>query len=117
MFWAEALFLIYMPTLGFISASYFFAPNKSLKGSQWPVHLRFLDFREALFYNQMSVSEPKPTDLRLGNLSAFDPNVWTGCVSQEGICTVSEVADMYPACLVSTRAVALMGIRTRHWSH
>ena len=29
----------------------------------------------------------------------------------------SEVADTYPACLIGSRAVALMGIRTRQWSH
>jgi hypothetical protein len=28
-----------------------------------------------------------------------------------------EVADMYPACLIGSRAVALMGIRTHLWSH
>ena len=49
--------------------------------------------------------------------SAFDPNVWNGCVSQEKLCWESEVADMYPACLIGSRAVAVMGIRTRHWSH
>jgi hypothetical protein len=30
---------------------------------------------------------------------------------------VTEVADMYPACLIGSRAVALMGIRTHLWSH
>jgi hypothetical protein len=30
---------------------------------------------------------------------------------------VAEVADMYPACLIGSRAVALMGIRTHLWSH
>ena len=30
---------------------------------------------------------------------------------------VSEVADMYPACLIGSRAVALMGIRTHRWSY
>jgi hypothetical protein len=30
---------------------------------------------------------------------------------------VAEVADMYPACLIGSRAVALMGIRTHRWSH
>ena len=30
---------------------------------------------------------------------------------------VLEVADMYPACLIGSRAVALMGIRTHRWSH
>jgi hypothetical protein len=29
----------------------------------------------------------------------------------------AEVADMYPACLIGSRAVALMGIRTHLWSH
>ena len=28
---------------------------------------------------------------------------------------VTEVADMYPACLIGSRAVALMGIRTHLW--
>ena len=32
-------------------------------------------------------------------------------------CMVLEVADMYPACLIDTRAVAMMGIRTLPWSH
>src|ERR1700758_4642065 len=30
---------------------------------------------------------------------------------------VAEVADMYPACLIGSRAVALMGIRTHRWSY
>ena len=30
---------------------------------------------------------------------------------------IAEVADMYPACLIGSRAVALMGIRTHLWSH
>jgi hypothetical protein len=29
----------------------------------------------------------------------------------------SEVANIYPAFWIGSRAVALMGIRTRHWSH
>ena len=29
----------------------------------------------------------------------------------------AEVADMYPACLIGSGAVALMGIRTHRWSH
>ena len=29
----------------------------------------------------------------------------------------SEVADIYPAFWIGSRAVALMGIRTRRWSH
>jgi hypothetical protein len=29
----------------------------------------------------------------------------------------AEVADMYPACLIGSRAVASMGIRTHLWSH
>jgi hypothetical protein len=29
----------------------------------------------------------------------------------------AEVADMYPACLIGTWAVASMGIRTRLWPH
>jgi hypothetical protein len=36
---------------------------------------------------------------------------------KKDFCWMSEVADMYPACLIGTRAVAMMGIRTRHWSH
>ena len=36
----------------------------------------------------------------------------TDCLSQEGFRTVSEVADMYQAGLVSTRAVDLMGMRS-----
>ncbi len=47
----------------------------------------------------------------------IDPDVWTGCVSQVRFCRMSEVADMYPAYLIGTWAVAMMGIRTRHWSH
>ena len=43
----------------------------------------------------------------------FDPNVWTGCRSQMNNRRISEVADMYPACLIGARAVVLMGIRTR----
>ena len=43
-----------------------------------------------------------------------DPNVWTGCVSQVRSCGIAEVADIYPACLIGSRAVALMGIRTLH---
>ena len=46
-----------------------------------------------------------------------DQNVWTGCISQERLCVDSEVADMYPACLIGSRAVALMGIRSHLWSH
>jgi hypothetical protein len=30
------------------------------------------------------------------------------------MCRISEVADMYPAYLIGSRAVAMMGIRTRH---
>ena len=30
---------------------------------------------------------------------------------------VAAVADMYPACLIGSRAVALMGVRTHLWSH
>jgi hypothetical protein len=29
----------------------------------------------------------------------------------------AEVADMYSACLIGSRAVAFMGIRTHRWSH
>jgi hypothetical protein len=50
-------------------------------------------------------------------ISSFDPNVWTGCCSQARFCWISEVADMYPACLIGSRAVAMMGIRTRRCSH
>jgi hypothetical protein len=32
-------------------------------------------------------------------------------------CMIPEVAYMYPAYLIGTRAVALMGIRTRQRSH
>ena len=46
-----------------------------------------------------------------------DPDVWTGYVSQERVYWISEVADMYPACLIGSRVVALMGIRTRHRFH
>ena len=63
------------------------------------------------------LTKDKRTASGIGTTDVIDPNVWTGCVSQEGVCRVSEVADMYPACLIGTRAVALMGIRTRHWSH
>ena len=35
-------------------------------------------------------------------------------MSQERVCRLAEVADMYPAILIGTRAVAMMGIRTRH---
>jgi hypothetical protein len=34
--------------------------------------------------------------------------VWIGSVSRERLCI--EIADMYPACLIGSRAVALMGI-------
>jgi len=30
---------------------------------------------------------------------------------------VAEVADIYPACLIGSRAVTLMGMRTHRWSH
>jgi Protein of unknown function (DUF3147) len=36
---------------------------------------------------------------------------------KRGCAWVAEVADMYPACLIGSRAVALMGIRTHRWSH
>jgi len=42
----------------------------------------------------------------------IDPNVWTGCFLQERNFWLSEFADMYPACLIGSRAVALMGVRT-----
>ena len=35
-------------------------------------------------------------------------------MSQERVCRLSEVASMYPAYLIGTRAVAMMGIRTLH---
>jgi len=38
-------------------------------------------------------------------------------VRKKDFCRISEVADMYPAFLIGSRAVAMMGIRTRHWSH
>jgi hypothetical protein len=50
-------------------------------------------------------------------LSPFDPHVWTGCWLQARFFWIPEVADMYPACLIGTRAVALMGVRTHAWSH
>jgi hypothetical protein len=49
--------------------------------------------------------------------SEFDPNVWTGCFRNRDRAWVAEVADMYPACLIGSRAVALMGIRTHRWSY
>jgi len=39
------------------------------------------------------------------------PHVWTGCRVQLRFYRVSEVAHMYPACLIGSRAVALMGVR------
>jgi len=33
------------------------------------------------------------------------------------ICWIPEVAAMYPAFMIGSRAVAMMGIRTRHGSH
>ena len=76
---------------------------------------RFLTFGELAIYVRFT---PKSGHY-LGSReeSAFDPNVWTGCCLQERICWIPEVADMYPACLVGTRAVALMGVRTHVWSH
>jgi hypothetical protein len=38
-------------------------------------------------------------------------------VRKRDLCRMSDVADMYPACLLGSRAVAMMGIRTRHLSH
>ena len=35
-------------------------------------------------------------------------------MSQERVCRLSEVAYVYPAYLIGTRAVAMMGIRTLH---
>ena len=37
--------------------------------------------------------------------------------ASENLCKDLEVANLYPACWIGSRAVALMGIRTRHWSH
>ncbi len=36
-------------------------------------------------------------------------NIWTGCLSQVRWCWIAEVAYMYPACLIGSWAVALMG--------
>ena len=38
----------------------------------------------------------------VAGMTASDPEVWTGCVSQERFCVgaEAEVADMYPACLI-----------------
>ena len=47
-------------------------------------------------------------------MSATSQNVWTGCGLQLGRGGISEVADMYPACLLGSRAVAMMGIRTHY---
>jgi hypothetical protein len=39
----------------------------------------------------------KPKSLEYSISVAIDPDVWTGCVSQERLCVEAEVADMYPA--------------------
>ena len=44
-------------------------------------------------------------------MTALSHNVWTGCLLQLRFCGRAEVADMYPACLLGSRAVATMGIR------
>jgi hypothetical protein len=38
-------------------------------------------------------------------------------IASELVRWIAEVADMYPACVIGSRAVALMGIRTRFWPH
>jgi len=62
-------------------------------------------------------SEEQRTSYKRPESVESDPDVWTGCVSQESCAWIAEVADMYPACLIGSRAVALMGIRTHLWSH
>ncbi len=43
----------------------------------------------------------------IGTMSAHGTNVWTGCCSQAGIHWIAEVAHMYPACLIGSRAFAM----------
>jgi hypothetical protein len=53
----------------------------------------------------------------MGAMSLYGMNVWTGRCSQAGMPWLAEVAHMYPACLVGSWAVALMGHTHAPWSH
>jgi hypothetical protein len=50
-----------------------------------------------------------PKEPRHPDAAGHDPDVWTGCGSQERRARIAEVAHMYPACWIGSRAVALMG--------
>src|ERR1700733_1231305 len=52
------------------------------------------------------------TKLRRGPRSEFDPMYRLAAFRKRDRAWIAEVADMYTACLVGSRAVALMGIRT-----
>jgi hypothetical protein len=49
--------------------------------------------------------------------SAIDPMYGPAAIRKRDYFWLSEVADMYPACLIGSRAVALLGVRTLLLSH
>jgi len=83
----------------------------SLDGELWRLYRQ--NRRKAAGLATKSGVRSSPDNGRLvrrGRPGNFDPDVWTAC-------RIAEVADIYPACLIGSWAVALLGIRTRHWSH